>query len=287
MTNTSEKLMVVVPWHNPVQRDAFLEAWSLTGAEPFLVLEQDKTRAGCARTKNAGVMRAMELGASIVIVLDDDCFPCGPTGPQGASPTVSAAETVRDGFVAAPTGAHSIIELMAAHRAALAPQAVPMCEAVTDPPSRGTPYFCRTLTMPVAASMGFWTEVGDYDACGQLAHGATHPMTFRRGPIFGRYFPLCGMNLAFRPREWDPWWHFIDVARFDDIWQGFLWQREAIRRGACFNLAGPLVRHSRQSNVWANLRDEAVHLEANDTLWRTIATHPASDYATLRALLPV
>jgi hypothetical protein len=46
------------------------------------------------------------------------------------------------------------------------------------------------------------------------------------------------------------------------------------------------VRHSRQSNVWKNLRDEAVHLEANETLWREIARSRAEDYATLRKLLP-
>lgn len=254
-----EKIRIVVPWHNPVQRDAFLSAWGLTGVEPFLVLQQDATRAGCARTKNAGIERAVADGADIVIVLDDDCYPhdC------------------------------SIMDFMARHRAALEPQDVRMFECVTEPPSRGTPYFERTIKLPVAASMGFWRHIGDYDAVGQLAHGASHPMVFHREPIHGRYFPLCGMNLAFRPRDWAPWWQFIDVSRFDDIWQGFLWQRHAYERGHCFNLGGPVVRHARQSNVWANLRDEAVHLEANETLWRKIATHPQSDYTSLRALLPV
>ncbi len=158
---------------------------------------------------------------------------------------------------------------------------------VTNPPSRGTPYQSRSLTLPVAASMGFWTDVGDYDACAQLVRGAQTPMQFWREPVEGKYFPLCGMNLAFRPNEWMPWCRFIDVPRFDDIWMGWLWQREAYRRGYCFNLNGPLVRHSRQSNVWANLRAEAVHMERNETLWREIATHPAGDYKSLRKLLPV
>ena len=38
----------------------------------------------------------------------------------------------------------------------------------------------------------------------------------------------------------------------------------------CFSLAGPLVRHSRQSNVWQNLRDEAENLERNETIWQAI-----------------
>jgi hypothetical protein len=94
------------------------------------------------------------------------------------------------------------------------------------------------------------------------------------------------MNVAFRPADWQPWCRFIDVARFDDIWMGWLWQREAYRRGCCFNLAGPVIRHSRQSNVWRNLRAEARYLEETETLWREIATHPSDDYDVLHDLLP-
>ena len=131
--------------------------------------------------------------------------------------------------------------------------------------------------MPVAASMGFWSEIGDYDACGQLVHGATYPMKFRKETIHGRYFPLCGMNLAFRAGEW-PWCRFLDVDRFDDIWQGWIWQRRAYADGKCFNLGGPMVRHSRQSNVWENLRAEAVNLEENETAWQRAAVEPLGEY---------
>ena len=171
---------------------------------------------------------------------------------------------------------------------ALEPQPVALFETVTDPASRGTPYAPANLTatLPVAASMGFWTRVGDHCAVRQLAHGPI-PMTFAPRAVYGRWFPLCGMNLAFRPALWDPWCRFVEVARFDDIWMGWLWQKEAYRRGYCFNLGGPLVQHSRQSNVWVNLRQEVDHLEASETLWRSIALHPSSDYRELRALLPV
>jgi len=133
--------------------------------------------------------------------------------------------------------------------------------------------------------MGFWTEAGDYCATRQLAFGA-RPMEFRRTAIHGRYFPLCGMNLAFRLREWDPWWRFIDVPRFDDIWMGWLWQKEAYRRGCCFNLAGPLVRHSRQSDPWKNFAVEARHLARNETLWKAIATSNEVEYGELLKILP-
>jgi hypothetical protein len=141
--------------------------------------------------------------------------------------------------------------------------------------------------MPVAASMGFWSHIGDYDAVSQLALGAKTPMKFNYQTVFARYFPLCGMSLAFKPKDWLPWCKFIEVPRFDDIWMGWLWQKKAYNLGYCFNLEGPTVHHSRQSNVWANLRDEAKYLEENETLWLRIEQCPSCDYDTLRKLLPV
>lgn len=248
---------VVVPWHNAEQVGKFRDAWGVFMDDERIIYQQDKTREGCARTKNRGITAAMQAGAEVVIVLDDDCFP-----EQG----------------------QTLGEFIAAHEAALEPQPVTMFDAVTEPPSRGTPYFNHTITMPVAASMGFWTHVGDYDAPGQLVHGATKLMDFQRRTVHGRYFPLCGMNLSFRVAEW-PWCQFIDVPRFDDIWQGFLWQRRAYADGKCFNLAGPLVRHSRQSNVWQNLRDEAPNLERNETIWQDIHREPLTNYKQMKTNL--
>jgi hypothetical protein len=256
-----DKCFIVVPWVREEEREAFLREWNINprSVPDWLILQHDERREGCARTKNAGIARAVVRGADVVVVLDGDCYPH------------------RD----APT-----LEILAEHHvSALKPQPVRMFDVVTDPPSRGTPYGDLTITMPVAASMGFWTDVGDYCAVRQLAHGP-RPMTFVREAVHGRSFPLCGMNLAFRPAEWAPWCTFVDVPRFDDIWMGWLWQREAYARGACFNLAGPLVRHSRQSNVWRNLRDEARFLEANEALWREIAAAPDGSYEALARLLP-
>lgn len=249
-----ENTFIVTPWHSQEQRDKFLSAWGFYSKEElpsYLILQQDRDREGCAATKNKGIQQAINQGADTIIILDDDCF------PTFDSPTLQ--------------------DLADAHEKALNPQEIELFQAVTDPPSRGTPYFATSLTMPVAASMGFWTNVGDYDAPAQLVRGQTHPMKFSRTAIHGRYFPLCGMNLAFRAEEY-PWCRFIEVERFDDIWQGFLWQRKAYAEGKCFNLNGPLIHHSRQSNVWHNLRVEAPNLERNEELWKQAATLPLKPY---------
>lgn len=252
------KIAIVTPWHRQDQRDQFLQAWgeSFDRLPDYLFLQQDKDRSGCAKTKNAGIRRALDAGAENILVLDDDCFPSGP--PR--------------------------LERLAEDHLKVLQQIVsfPLFEVVTSPPSRGTPYHNRSIEAPVAASMGFWEQVGDYDAPGQLVHGPTHPMKFKRDPIFGKYFPLCGMNLAFPASAW-PWCQFIDVPRFDDIWQGFLWQRKAYSEGKCFHLGGPTIRHVRQSNVWANLRDEAPNLERNETIWSDILSSPLLGYEEMKA----
>lgn len=250
---------VVTQYVTEAERDAFLSAWGIKAMPPWLLMQHDVNRDGCGVTKNRGVLRAISEGADIVVVLDGDCY------PSDEAPTLE--------------------DLMVKHAAALQPQPVDLYAVVTNPPSRGTPYGDLNVMLPVAASMGFWTDVPDYCAVRQLAF-ACRPMDFTRETISGRYFPLCGMNIAFRPVDWWPWHQFIDVSRFDDIWMGWLWQREAYRRGYCFNLNGPLIRHARQSNVWRNLIDEAAWLKETETLWQQIAQHPTGAYEDLLKLLP-
>lgn len=272
---------VCVAWWNPEQREKFLAGWGIRGAlPPWLFMQQDSERLGCAITKNKAIDRAVDAGAEVIVVMDDDCLACSS---EQYSKEISIGGNMWDGPYMLSRSLEAFVEI---HVKCLEPQPVELFKQVTKPASRGTPYLNRTVTMPVAASYGYWRNVGDYDGCAQLVHGATHPMEFDRSPIFGRYFAASGMNMAFR-REWWPICQFINVSRWDDIWAGFLFQKIAYARGFCFNMGGPDVFHSRQSNVWANLRDEALHIEANDTLWRKIHECPSTDYDTLRKLLPV
>lgn len=257
-----EKTLVVVAWHNEEQRRKFEGEWNINPEDERVVFQQDKDREGCAATKNRGIEEAMRRGADVVVVVDDDCFPDR-------------------------NEVWSLQGLIDKHLACLNAETWNLFVTVTDPPSRGTPYFNNSVkTKRVAASVGFWTEVGDYDACAQLVRGATTPMKFHREIVRGQYFPMSGMNIAFRPKQWLPWCQFQPHERMDDIFMGYIFQRRAYELGYCFNLGGPLVRHSRQSNVWANLRAESKYMEANETVWQKIAEHPNSNYDELVALLP-
>lgn len=263
----SENFRVVTAWHNPHQKEAFLQAWGITKTMPdYLILQWDEKREGCARTKNKGIRKAIDQGAEYIIVLDDDCYPA-PPNDSGYPFEVE----------------RSLHAFANQHIVELQPKDIKTFFPITSPPSRGTPYHNRKLKTPVIASMGYWEEVPDYDAVGQLAYGPKHPMTFEEtGVAVGVFFAFSGMNVAFHADLW-PWCQFINVPRFDDIWLGFLLQKKAIVEGKCFSLAGPRVRHSRQSNVWQNLRDEALNIERNETLWSDIATGPLLPYEEMLA----
>ncbi len=244
------KAVVVVAWHSPEQIEEFKREWRVEKNDP-IIFQQDKTKAGCAATKNAGIKAAYNSGAKVICVLDDDCFP-----------------ESKNYF---PYDIRSFIQ---EHARALQPQAVQRVVSTTIPNSRGTPYRHVHMKMPVAASMGFWTGYPDFDAIAALQLGETAKVEFNQRAIFGSFFPLCGMNFAFR-REWvDCALQVENCNRWEDIFGGWVFQKVAYEKGHCFNLCGPVVRHSRQSNVWHNLREEAKYIEQNETLWETIAKAP-------------
>jgi len=231
---------IVVAWHNPEMLKSFLDSWGILTVIPsYLILQRDEHKEGCAVTKNKGIAKALESGAEVVMVLDDDCYPDGMKLEEWAQ----------------------------FHLDALEPAKIKLYDAVTDPPSRGTPYYEHFVKLPVAASMGFWELHPDYDAARTLVDN-DYVCKFHRKAMYHRFFPFSGMNCAFKAEFW-PYFKFDEEApRFDDIWMGYRLQQEAYKRGHCINLQGPTVRHVRQSNVWQNLHIESHNLERNETEWK-------------------
>lgn len=250
---------IIVPWHNKEVKEAFVDAWKINFTEKYLLFEQDVDKIGCANMKNKMIQKAYDMGAEYIGVLDSDCHPVDNM---------------------------NLRDWMDLHIEALEPQPVEVFEIITDPLSRGTPYTSddRKIVMPVAGSIGFWSQNGDYDAASQLVY-QNKPMTFKRHTIYGKYFALSGMNFAFK-REWWSWPKLIDISRWDDIFMGWIWQKKAYYEGYCFNLAGPIVEHSRQSNPYVNLKIESLYIEEAQTLWRKIMKHPTINYNELIGFIP-
>ena len=212
-----------------------------------------------------GFLKAVtEHGADVVVALDDDCLPSPRAGLAGefvadhlrALYGTARWTTTIPGFV--PRGL---------------PYALP--DAAGDGDSAGA--------LAVMVNMGVWDTVPDRDAVHDLVVGrgsAPADTWAPPRPLYGstrvmspfQYWPMCGMNLAFRA-DAAPLMYFprmgerTPFGRFDDIWCGVLCQRMARHLGWSMSVGRPIVHHSKASRVLDNLVREAPGIRANEELW--------------------
>lgn len=137
---------------------------------------------------------------------------------------------------------------------------------------RGFPYGVREEAQ-VMLSHGVWKGNYDWDAPSQLLKKDTK-VEFYKGIIpKGIFFPMCGMNLAFR-REALPYIFFAPVGqykgaeRFDDIWAGLEIVKDFARLNWGIVSGYAEVFHTRASNVFASLEKEAVGIRKNEEYWK-------------------
>ena len=206
--------------------------------------------------RNYGFLKAHQMGADIIITLDDDCYP------------------VKN---------HDLIKL---HSQNLSLK-TPLKWTNTYPDARhmytrGMPYLNRQQAS-VMLSHGLWTNVLDHD-------GPTHlqNLNFKAGfaehflqiITQGTYYPMCSMNLAFR-REITPLMYFPlmgeDIKgnkwgydRFDDIWAGIFSKKIMDHLGYSVVNGAPFVEHRKASNPFKNLIKEAGGIEINEQLWQAV-----------------
>jgi len=214
------------------------------GADSWII----PRRTDCIRSY--GFWKAYHDHPDMVITLDDDCYP-------------------------SENGSFFIDT----HWNALSQPAQSEAWQVTGEgvPTIGLPYFQRHREWPCLLNHGLWDQVPDFDAPTQLIQarlpGAFHPVN-QIIPV-GRYFPMCGMNIAFRP-ELIPALYFLLMGqgyqydRFGDIWSGIIVKKICDHLGYAIKSGAPIVTHKRASNVWANLRKEAPGLEVNEEFWQVI-----------------
>jgi hypothetical protein len=274
---------LVVPTARPERIPAFLDAW---WREPFdlIVLVQDAPRRTLdlkgsgervvtftweeidrelpcpeiisrrdSAIRSFGFYQAWQLGAELICTLDDDCGPLVRSRPY----------------------------LVAGHRRNLW-QTPRWASTVPGLRVRGLPYHNRGAHPHMAVSMGLWAGHADVDAVTALAGGArliparAAWRRFRtRVMPATQYFPLCGMNLAFRREAaclmyFPPMGQGSPYGRFDDIWCGLVLQRVCRHLGYGITVGRPLVRHTRASDPFANLVKEAPGVRDHERLWEVI-----------------
>lgn len=225
---------------------------------------------GCIRSFGCWV--AAQMSPDMIVALDDD------TRPDPAYP----------GF-------------LDAHWARLQTGREPAWISTLDGASpRGVPYFTTDREPPVVVNHGLWNGVPDFDAATQLLSSRIEiPVGWSDQTIpRGRYFPMCSMNIAWRP-EFTPAMYFLLMGaeypfdRFGDIWGGVVAKRVADHLGLAMNSGSPGILHSRASNVFDNLAKESRGLAVNETFWRAVdsvvltAESVPAAYAQLADRLPL
>jgi hypothetical protein len=205
-------------------------------------------RTDCVRSY--GLWKAFREAPDMIVTLDDDCYP-EPSQPDYLDRHWARLEQggSDEAWVSSGQGV------------------VP----------RGVPYFARSRDWPCALNHGLWNRIPDFDAPTQLLQ-ARAPSEFihvEQTIPTGKYFPMCGMNIAFRPAI-SPAMYFLlmgrnyPVDRFGDIWCGILAKKICDHLGFAVNSGSPEIVHQRASNVWDNLRKEAHSLRWNEELWQAV-----------------
>lgn len=225
-----------------------------------------------AGIRSYGFWKAHQLGADIIITLDDDCYPVDK-------------------------------DFIARHEANLSLWAPEKWSTTFPHPdflyTRGFPYDVRNK-YPVVVSHGLWSNKMDLDAQTQLQHPDVNTPPYPSIINFiprGQFFPMSSMNLAFK-REAVPLMYFPLMGsdpngnpwgfdRFDDIWAGIFAKKICDHLELGVVSGSPFVEHKKASDVQKNLEKERPGIKTNETLWREVdkvilaGTTPASCYKEL------
>jgi reversibly glycosylated polypeptide / UDP-arabinopyranose mutase len=206
--------------------------------------------------RNYGFILAAREKPDLIVTLDDDCYPCDTPGTP-AQNFVEAHWRMLD----MPGSDLPVLDTMFA--------------AVLPVRPRGYPKVGRDVRTVV--NHGLWNNVPDLDGETQLRNEGLR-VTFPHHSVQvppGVLFPMCGMNLAFRP-EALPLAYYLPMGqgqpyhRFADIWCGWILKKVCDHLGWAVRSGAPFVFHSRASNAARNADLESHGLPMNDRLWRLV-----------------
>lgn len=192
-----------------------------------------------------GFLKALRDGADIIISLDDD-----------VEPTTGCIY-------------RHIEALTKDHEETAWTQVVPFR-------TRGIPFRNTSRKVRSVLNHGLWRGVPDLDAPTQLLHpdlkveGDNNRVLPR-----GLYFPMCAMNVAFMrfmapAMYFPPMGTYSPYNRFGDIWAGIIAKRVADHIGLRMTSGFSVVHHTRASDPFKNLVQEAAGVGLNETLWAEV-----------------
>lgn len=206
--------------------------------------------------RNYGFLKAYQMGADVIITLDDDCYPVPNHNLVDLHLQNLSLETPQKWTNTYPDARHMY--------------------------TRGMPYLNRQQAT-VMLSHGLWTNVLDFDGPTHLQNldfKAQFSEHFLQIIPQGSYYPMCSMNLAFN-REITPLMYFPLMGqdkegnkwgydRFDDIWAGIFSKKIMDHLGLGVVNGAPFVEHRKASDPFVNLVKEAKGIGVNEEVWKAV-----------------
>ena len=221
--------------HDDIKKDLGKDAWIIP------------TQSSACRSY--GYYKAWQMQATHIYTLDNDCYPDGSEFIRGHTKNLERQVTLD--WVSS-TNAFDY--------------------------TRGFPYEIRD-TSPVGVSHGLWSNVPDLDAATSLHNPNVRFAASQYNDYLviprNNFYPMCGMNLAWRPELtpimyfgiFGPDWGF---DQYDDIWAGVLAKKVCDHLGIAHVSGYPSVEHRKQSNVYINLQKQAPGLQMNENFWKEV-----------------
>ena len=147
---------------------------------------------------------------------------------------------------------------------------------------RGYPHEEREAAHEVILHHGLWSNVPDLDAVTQMKYPKFKTRPFKDTEIipWGKYFPMCGMNVAFKAKA-IPAMYFLLMGkdsngkrwpydRAGDVWCGLFIKKISDHLGHSMSSGAPSVHHSRASNVDVNFKKEKPTMPVHEKLWKKV-----------------
>lgn len=218
--------------------------------------------------RSFGYLKAYQHGYDYILTLDDDCYP----------------PTEADGVV------YDSGEAFLQEHLKFLTRRTRWFNTLDSVKPRGIPYFNLGTWGRNLINHGLWTNVLDYDAPTQLVSPKPEKFDFSNRVVpYGSYFPMCGMNVAWKREATPLMYHLLmghgygkpeqgmelylgklPFDRFGDIWCGVIAKKICDAQGFTISTGMPYIRHERASDPFANLKKEANGIEVNEKFWEYV-----------------
>ncbi len=286
MKSTVSKVFLVIP---TIRNLKFLESWGNSFNKCHLIIVEDRPKpeiepknlkaravhhfcwqdinkdlgknSWIISRKNAGIRgygfwKAYQMGADVIVTLDDDCYPA------------------EDNFI--EKHLDNLNFKKAEGWFPVYPDPNWMC-------TRGFPYSVRNK-LPAMVSHGLWSGALDLDAkvevkLPKLLNKGVYP-PIRQVIPSGYFYPMSSMNLAFKNEVTplmffpmmglDPQGNSWEYNRYDDIWAGIFSKRILDHLGMSVVNGSPFVEHRKASKPVSNLKKESAGMKVNELLWKRV-----------------